>query len=348
MLHKTPATQSAESDLLGRAAGRAWPYVQIARIDHWFKNVFMLLGVVFAFFYMPALVDRRAVTPLALALLATCLIASSNYVLNELLDGARDALHPLKRHRPVPAGRIRPLYGYVEWLLLGSMGLGLSLVINRCFALAGIALWGMGIVYNVPPLRTKEWPYLDVLSESLNNPIRLLLGWFALVDSRIPPISLVLSYWMVGAFFMGAKRLAEYRQIAEPSVAAAYRGSFRHYTEDRLLVSMFFCATASALFAGVFIVRYHVELILFAPVAAALFAFYLRIALQPDSPAQRPEKLYKERRFLLYAVLSTALFFALLFLRIPALYDLFNIEPASVNRVEPLWTIGHTDRSPSR
>ena len=28
----------------------------------------------------------------------------------------------------------------------------------------------MGVVYNVPPLRTKEWPYLDVLSESVNNP----------------------------------------------------------------------------------------------------------------------------------------------------------------------------------
>src|SRR4029453_8191357 len=191
----------------------------------------------------------------------------------------------------------------------------------------------MGVPSNVPPIRLKEWPYLDVLSESLNNPIRLLLGWFALVTSRIPPISRVLAYWMVGAFFMGAKRLAEYRHLAEPVVAAQYRSSFRHYTEDRLIVSIFFYATASALFAGVFIVRYHAELILFAPVAAALFAYYLRLALKPDSPAQRPERLYKERRFLLYAGLSVALFFTLLFVRIPALYDLFNIRPEGANRV---------------
>ena len=32
-----------------------WPYVQIARVDHWFKNAFMLLGVLLAFFYEPTL-----------------------------------------------------------------------------------------------------------------------------------------------------------------------------------------------------------------------------------------------------------------------------------------------------
>jgi hypothetical protein len=79
-------------------------------------------------------------------------------------------------------------------------------------------------------------------------------------------------------------------------------------------------------------------------VAAGLFGFYLKIALQPNSPAQRPEKLYKERRFILYAVLSAMLFFALLFVRIPTLYDLFNIESSSADRVEPLWTIGSTAR----
>ena len=36
--------------------------------------------------------------------LATCLVASSNYVLNELLDGPHDRLHPEKQHRPVPSG----------------------------------------------------------------------------------------------------------------------------------------------------------------------------------------------------------------------------------------------------
>jgi 4-hydroxybenzoate polyprenyltransferase len=215
-----------------------WPYVQIARVDHWFKNAFMLLGVAFAFLYMPEMMSWRVVATLSLALLATCLIASSNYVLNEVLDAPRDAAHPAKRFRPVPAGRIRPALAYVEWIVLGAVGVAIAFLVNRYFALMGMTLWAMGVVYNVPPIRSKEWIYLDVLTESLNNPIRLLLGWFALVTTRVPPISLVLAYWMVGAFFMAAKRLAEYREIGEPAVAAAYRRSFARYSEDRLLVSL--------------------------------------------------------------------------------------------------------------
>src|SRR5262245_5069292 len=99
-------------------SARLWPYVQIARIDHWFKNAFMLLGVLLAIFYEPRLFAWSSLLPLSVAVLSTCLVASSNYVLNELLDGPRDRLHPEKRFRPVPSGRIWPPVAYAEWLLL--------------------------------------------------------------------------------------------------------------------------------------------------------------------------------------------------------------------------------------
>lgn len=314
-----------------------WPYVQVARVDHWFKNSFMLLGVLLAFFYEPALFTWASVPRLILAVLATCLIASSNYVLNELLDAPQDRFHPVKKHRPVPSGLVQPSVAVVEWLLLGAAGLALAFLLNPYFAASGLALWSMGVAYNVPPVRTKELPYLDVLSESVNNPLRLFLGWFALIGDKLPPLSLTLAYWMVGAFFMATKRFAEYRRIGNPEVAAQYRKSFGYYTEERLLVSMFFYAIMCALFMGVFIVRYHVELILFVPVAAGFFAYYLKLGLQDNSSAQNPEKLYKERGFLLYMTLSVVLFVLLMFTNIPVLYDLFNIDPS---HFAPLWTLG--------
>lgn len=318
-----------------------WAYVEIARIDHWFKNAFMLLGVVLAVFYEPGVASWSSAVPLAVAVLATCLVASSNYVLNELLDGPNDLLHPEKRFRPVPSGRVRPSLAYLEWLLLAAAGLGLAATLNVYFLLSALWLWVMGILYNVPPIRTKEWPYVDVLSESINNPIRLLLGWFALVTTRFPPGSLAISYWMVGAFFMAMKRYAEYRHINNPEVAAAYRKSFKYYTEDRLLISLFFYATACALFAGIFIVRYHVELILFAPLAAGLFAYYMKIGLQPDSPVQNPEKLYRQRGFFAYLIVCALTFVLLMFTSIPRMYDLFNVEESGVR---PLWTLGDSTR----
>jgi 4-hydroxybenzoate polyprenyltransferase len=314
-----------------------WPYVQIARVDHWFKNAFMLLGVILALFYKPTLFTWASVHRLSLAVLATCLIASSNYVLNELIDAPHDRFHPVKKHRPVPSGLIHPSFAVLEWLLLGTTGLTIAFLLNPYFAASSFALWIMGIAYNVPPVRTKELPYLDVLSESVNNPLRLFLGWFALIVDMLPPLSLILAYWMVGAFFMATKRFAEYRRIGHRGVAAQYRQSFAYYTEERLLVNMFFYATMCTLFAGIFIVRYHVELILFVPIAAGFFAYYLQLGLQDESPVQNPEKLYKERGFLLYMILSVSLFILLMFTHIPVLYKLFNIDPS---HIEPLWTFG--------
>jgi 4-hydroxybenzoate polyprenyltransferase len=296
----------------------------------------MLLGVILAVFYEPVLVTIQNAGSLALASLATCLVASSNYVLNEILDGPTDRLHPKKRFRPVPAGLVSLPIAYAEWLLLAVVGLRLAVQLNEYFALSALSLWIMGIVYNVPPLRTKEWPYVDVLSESVNNAIRLLLGWFTLITTQVPPLSLVIAYWMLGAFFMATKRYAEYRHLGNHEIAAGYRRSFGHYTEERLLVSIMFYATMCALFSGIFIVRYHLELILFAPFAAGVFAYYLRIGMRADSPAQNPEKLYRERGFFAFMIATSVVFVVLMFTSIPALYDWFNVD---VSRTSPLWTL---------
>ncbi len=139
-----------------RARGGIWPYIQIARIDHWFKNSFMLLGVILAVFYEPRVAAWSSVWPLFVAVLATCLVASSNYTINELLDGPNDILHPEKRFRPVPSGQIKPWIAYVQWLALAAAGFALALSLNFYFFLSALWLWVMGILYNVPPVRTKE------------------------------------------------------------------------------------------------------------------------------------------------------------------------------------------------
>ena len=62
------------------------PYASIARPDHWFKNVFMVLGLVLAYFCHPELFGAGIIGPILWAVATTCVVASSNYVLNEILD----------------------------------------------------------------------------------------------------------------------------------------------------------------------------------------------------------------------------------------------------------------------
>jgi 4-hydroxybenzoate polyprenyltransferase len=287
------------------------PYLAIARPDHWFKNVFVLPGTGIAIVVAGA--DPVAFAlPLAVALASACLVASANYVINEWLDAEFDRFHPVKKNRPSVVGGLRAPLVWAEYALLLAVGLALARAVSPGVGWSAAALAGMGVLYNVKPIRTKDRVYLDVLSESVNNPIRLALGWCVVTSDPLPPSSLLAGYWMAGAFLMAVKRYAELRFIGDRATAGRYRRSFRYYTEESLLVSVFFYGACAAFFLGVFLVKHRVELLPSLPLLALLFTWYLRIGMKPDSPAQHPERLFRERGFAAY-VAFLALFVAALF-----------------------------------
>jgi len=286
------------------------------RVDHWVKNVFVLPGYVVAL-AAGGLSEGLHLDRLALALLAVGLVASSNYVLNELLDAPFDRHHPDKRHRPVPSGRVSTAWAWAQWLALGAAGLAVAWPLHPGVGWALVALWGMGLVYNVPPVRSKEQPYLDVLSEAINNPIRLLVGWYAVAPSGIPSGALLASYWFVGAYFMALKRFAELRELDDPERAARYRRSLGWYDEPRLLVSIVFHAAAAMLFFGAFAIRYRLELVLCFPLVAWVMATYMWLAFQPDSPVRSPERLYRATGLVVALLVCALAIGVLLFVDLP-------------------------------
>lgn len=302
-------------------------HVAVARPDHWIKNVLVLPGAALAFDLAPALPVGETLVRLLIGLVAVSALASANYTINEWLDAEFDRHHPLKQRRPLAAGRMLPGAVLLQWAALALVGLGIGVWIGHVFAAFGVALLVMGLVYNVRPLRTKDRPYLDVLSESFNNPIRFMLGWSIVVDDVVPPSSILIAYWMGGAYLMAVKRYSEYRFIDDRQRAGRYRRSFRFYDEQSLLLSALFYALTSALCLGVFLIKYRIELILSIPFLAFLFVWYLKIGMRPDSAAQRPEKLYREWPFLLY-VLGVCLLCTLLML-----VDIPGLAPLAEYRV---------------
>ena len=294
-------------------------YLYIARPDHWFKNIFMLPGMIMGLYYLDFQFDWKTFPVLLAGILATCFIASANYVINEWLDMESDRFHPVKKNRPaVKAGLKAPIV-YTEYALLAISGLGLSYLVSCRFLFTELFFLLMGFIYNVKPFRTKDKVYLDVLSESVNNPIRFILGWLLMGISLFPPSSILLAYWMGGAFLMSTKRFAEYRFINDPELAGKYRLSFRYYTEEKLLVSTVFYALCSSFFLAIFLIKHRIELLISFPFLALLFAWYLHIGFEKDSIVQNPEKLYQKKGFILYVFFLAILLVVLLKIDIPAL-----------------------------
>jgi decaprenyl-phosphate phosphoribosyltransferase len=290
--------------------------VAIARPDHWFKNIFMLPGAALAVVLANGPFPE-AIGWLLLALVSTCLIASANYTINEWLDAESDRHHPIKKFRPSVAGQLTAPVVYAQWALLAIIGTSIAATISSNFLLFSSILLAMGLVYNVKPLRTKDRQYLDVLSESVNNALRFLLGWSAIISDVLPPSSILLAYWMGGAYLMAMKRYAEYRFINSSELAGLYRRSFRYYTEESLLASAFFYGLCSAFFLGVFLIKYRIEFLLSIPFLALLFTWYLVIGMRSQSPAQSPEKLYREKPFVLYVAGLGCLIVVLFFVDLP-------------------------------
>jgi decaprenyl-phosphate phosphoribosyltransferase len=306
-------------------AERVRAHVLIMRLDHSIKNIFVIPGII-----VPLSILRTPLLSPALDLrilvgfLATTLIACSNYVLNEVLDAPFDRLHPKKQNRPAALGIVSVPIAYAQWLLMMVAGMALALTISRSFAIAAGGLWVMGCVYNIEPLRMKDKVYLDVLSESVNNPLRMLLGWFMVTSVLVPPVSLLICYWMTGCYLMALKRFSEFREIGDTQIAGGYRRSFRHYTEVSLLSSVTFYAAAAMLFFGAFIIRYRIELVLVFPLIALLMSTYFKLAFQPNSAVQNPEKLYREPLLMVESALISVSMIALLYIDIPAISRIFS------------------------
>src|SRR3546814_20958494 len=109
---------------------------------------------------------------------------------------------------------------WLLWLTLVVAGVGIALATSKMMTAIALAFAAQGLAYNVPPLRTKDVPYLDVLSESVNNPLRLAHGWAMIHPGSLPPVRIIIAHWFGGAFLLGPHPLSVSLQtVVVPSAA---------------------------------------------------------------------------------------------------------------------------------
>jgi 4-hydroxybenzoate polyprenyltransferase len=306
---------------VAKPTGTLRDYLALARFDHFTKHIFIVPGIVLAYLLRGG-PPHFPVVQATLGLVAAICIASANYVINEYLDREFDKYHPTKSRRRAVECDLRGSLVKLEWAAFVLVGLGCAWIGSATLFVTACIFALQGIVYNVPPLRTKEKPYLDVISESINNPLRLTLGWAMIDPTTLPPSSIILAYWCGGAFLMAAKRYSEYREIVGSHGAellVRYRASFAGYSEVSLNISCFVYGLLSTFFLAIFLIKYRVEYLVVVPPVIALFGYYLALSTQPASSAQHPEKLFREPKLIALVALLAAAFIVATYVDMPAL-----------------------------
>jgi len=155
------------------------------RPQQWLKNLLLFVPVLAAHQVgMPGLIAATA------GFVAFCLVASSAYVLNDLLDLVADRSHPVKRRRPFASGELSPVAAF--WLLpaLIASGALIAAWLPIWFAATLLLYFLLTLSYS---LHLKRVVLADVMTLAALYTLRVIAGGAA--------ASVTLSFWLL-AFSM--------------------------------------------------------------------------------------------------------------------------------------------------
>lgn len=164
------------------------------RPKQWTKNSFIFAALVFdvKLFQSEPLIK----TVLGFSLL--CLISGTIYLINDLVDVEKDRQHPTKKYRPIPSGRVPFKVALATAIVLTSVCLPLSFLLDVNFGIIATGYWLLQITYS---LLLKNIVIVDVLALATGFVLRVAAGVALVQAERFSPWLYVVTVLL--ALFLG-------------------------------------------------------------------------------------------------------------------------------------------------
>lgn len=211
---------------LNTAAQPLGPYLMALRPHQWLKNILVFLPMLAAH-----QLDGRTFLNSFAAFVAFNLVASSVYVLNDLVDLGADRAHPRKRLRPFASGSIPIAHG--GWMALGLVLVGalISALPSWQFLLVMLGYYVLTTAYS---LHLKRHILIDICVLAGLYTVRIVAGG---VVTGVPLSVWLLAFSLFFFFSLAAvKRQAELVDMAERGqLDASGRG---YHVDDLPIMSM--------------------------------------------------------------------------------------------------------------
>ena len=246
-----------------------------------------------------------------LAMVAGCLISSGNYGINEISDMEHDKYHPQKKNRMLPSGRLKPVSVFLSSVFIYLLGFGIAIFLKKwLITLLFILYFVNALFYNLQPLRLKDRPFLDFISEALNSPIRFLIGWYAVaVDiHKMFPVVIVFALWFFGIFLMSSKRFGEIGLIQDKEQLENFRKSMSYYSRKKLLFFMITSLCISYCLMGIFYTQHDVNPVILLPFVIIWTVWFFYLACEENTIVKDPGRIFEKIPFLLFSILCVTLF----------------------------------------
>ncbi|CAG9272262.1 UbiA family prenyltransferase [Paraburkholderia unamae] len=212
------------------------------RVHQWVKNVLIFVPLLTAHRF-----DLPTITAACIAFASFSLLASSVYLLNDMLDLDADRRHARKRTRPFASGRLTLKFGIVLTIALLIAGGGLAVLLPWKFGVVLAAYFATTVAYSFV---LKRMTLVDVFALACLYTVRVIAGGTA--------TGVQLSYWLIlfcVPIFLSLAMVKRYVELDAILRAGKTEAAGRGYiTQDMSILRSF--GTASAYLAVLVLALY--------------------------------------------------------------------------------------------
>ncbi len=212
------------------------------RPRQWLKNLAVFTPILFT----GQLFNPQAFGVTAWAFVVFCLLSSSNYILNDILDADKDRKHPFKKFRPIANGKISVPTAIIILGVFAALGLSISSSLGQTFFVFAVAFLLLQYAYS---LFLKHFSVIDILAITTAYILRVYAGEAA--------SGFHISIWLAMAALSLALFLAIGKRRAELTLMQSYQGAVPRDTRETLLhYSEKLLDTYTAMFANSTFITY--------------------------------------------------------------------------------------------
>ena len=189
------------------------------RPKQWVKNIIIFAPLVFS----QSFFNLSASSEVLLAFCVFCIITGAVYLLNDLLDIEKDRQHPIKSHRPLASGELKPGLAVFCLILIAPGAILAAFLLNLSFGVFTTLYFLINLAYS---MYLKNVVIVDVMLIAFGFVLRVLAG-AAVID--VPATPWLLMCTILLALFLGfAKRRHELVLLDDQ--AEEHRKVLVHYT----------------------------------------------------------------------------------------------------------------------
>lgn len=219
--------------------------LKLMRPRQWIKNFALFAAPMFG----AQLFADDMLLRISMGFIAFCLLSSSTYVVNDLLDVQKDKLHPFKKMRPIASGHVSVNQATVVFAVLISLSLFISYQISVFFLLISILYLILQLSYS---LLFKSLVVFDILFIAAGYILRVLAG--EVISGYHISVWLLLTTVSLSLFLAVGKRRSELTLLRNQTGAhiANVRKSLSHYSDHLLDAYSMMFATTTLIFYSLF------------------------------------------------------------------------------------------------